>query len=261
MWSINHCFKSHRTRYGFVITKQMRHYPAISRVRAMQATKSWRCSVSHVPGHMSLNRVSKVPNKRVHPTESSRAVVSLNRVGKSAIMLTHCWINKHTFKWTFLSSSFQTLLADNHPIIAAHRPARWSLITLARRQNAKLKANASLARDSRAATNDSVLYRRRYSAQQPPDARDGARPALQPPVSAFPEARWKQVYKRSQILSTLNHLTCLFNISFVCWWLRTDNVELILLMTQHGSVRINRRAHGAIYIFQQIRLYRTGLAY
>lgn len=53
-------------------------------------------STLHPQPHV-VQLVSKVPNSAVYPTESSRAVVSLNRAGKSAIMLTHCWINTHIF--------------------------------------------------------------------------------------------------------------------------------------------------------------------
>lgn len=138
--------------------------------------------------------------------------------------------------------SFQALLADNHPTIAAHRPTRWSLIALARRQNAKLKANAPLTRDSRSSVDDSIVYRRRRSAEQSPAARNRARLTLQLAVSALSEARWKQVSSScSQQLSyriTAFRLltTCLRPffvclICAVCWSHRTDNVQLEIYFT------------------------------
>lgn len=57
------------------------------------------------------------------------------------------------------------MFAHHHTTVAPHRTPRRSLITVTRRQNAKLKANAALTRDSRATIDDSILYRGRHTAK------------------------------------------------------------------------------------------------
>lgn len=79
------------------------------------------------------------------------------------------------------------MLAHHHTIVAPHRPSRRSFITVTRRQNAKLKANAPLTRNSRATIDNSILYWGRHTAQQSPAARDRARFTFQPTISAFSE--------------------------------------------------------------------------
>jgi hypothetical protein len=66
----------------------------------------------------------------------------------------------------------QIVLTYHHTTVTPHRTPRRSLITVTRRQNAKLKANASLTRDSRATIDNSILHRRWNTAQQSPTARD-----------------------------------------------------------------------------------------
>lgn len=107
----------------------------------------------------------------------------------SSLLLVY-WLN--TFVEAFLNSflSFQTMLLNNHATIAAHSSTRWSLIALARRQNAKLEAHTSITRDSRATVDNPFIHWRRHSAQQSPAARDGARSTLQSAISTLPETWW-----------------------------------------------------------------------
>lgn len=81
------------------------------------------------------------------------------------------------------------MLSDDNAIIAARQPPRRSLVAFARRENAKLKAYASLTWDSRATADDTIVHWWWHSTQQSPAARDRTRPTLQPAVSAFFEAR------------------------------------------------------------------------